>query len=61
MINFLITFLVMAVVIAIMSVGVIFGRKPVQGSCGGMNKIEGLGDCEICGGDMKKCESKNSY
>jgi hypothetical protein len=46
---FLVTFLIMAVVIVIMSVGVLFGRKPVQGSCGGMNNIIGLKECEICG------------
>jgi|MEHZ01.5.fsa_nt_MEHZ011524506.1_9 hypothetical protein len=49
MTTFLITFLVMAVVIVIMSIGVLFGRKPVQGSCGGMNNIAGLKECEICG------------
>ena len=53
---FLITFLVMAVVIVIMAVGVLFGRKPVQGSCGGMNNIVGLKECEICGGEPAKCE-----
>lgn len=39
----------MTVVIVIMSVGVLFGRKPVQGSCGGMNNIDGLNECEVCG------------
>jgi uncharacterized protein len=59
MASFLITFLVMAVVIVIMSVGVLFGRKPVQGSCGGMNNIEGMGECEICGGEPQKCKELN--
>ncbi len=52
----LITFLVIAVVVLIMSVGVLAGRKPVQGSCGGLNNIDGMQDCEICGGDRNKCE-----
>lgn len=39
-----------------MSVGVLMGRKPVQGSCGGLNQIDGMGECGICGGDMSKCE-----
>lgn len=60
MTSFLITFLVMAVVIAIMSVGVLFGRKPVQGSCGGMNNIDGLNKCEICGDEPAKCERSGS-
>ncbi len=50
----------MATVIVIMSVGVLFGRKPVQGSCGGMNNIEGMKECEICGGEPKKCQSTDS-
>jgi len=52
----LITFLVIAVVVLIMSVGVLAGRKPVQGSCGGLNNIDGMQDCAICGGDRNKCE-----
>ncbi len=32
---FLMTFVVMLVVIAIMAVGVIFGRHAIKGSCGG--------------------------
>ena len=52
----LITFLVIAVVVLIMSVGVLAGRKPVQGSCGGLNNIDGMQDCEICSGDRNKCE-----
>ncbi|MSR12589.1 MAG: (Na+)-NQR maturation NqrM [Gammaproteobacteria bacterium] len=51
-----ISFLLIAVVILNMSVGVLMGRKPVQGSCGGINQIDGMGECGICGGDMSKCE-----
>ena len=58
MTSFFITFVVMAVVIVIMSVGVLFGRKPVQGSCGGMNNIDGLKECEICGGEPLKCKNE---
>lgn len=56
MTSFLVTFLIMATVIVIMSVGVLFGRKPVQGSCGGMNNIDGLNECELCGGEPQKCK-----
>lgn len=52
----LISFVLIAVVILIMSVGVIMGRKPVQGSCGGLNNIAGMGECELCGGDQNKCD-----
>jgi hypothetical protein len=56
MMSLLVTFAVIALVVLLMSVGVLFGRKPVQGSCGGMNKISDLGECEICGGEPLKCE-----
>ncbi|MEX0963393.1 MAG: (Na+)-NQR maturation NqrM [Pseudohongiellaceae bacterium] len=48
----------MAVVLLVMSVGVLFGRKPVEGSCGGMNNIDGLKECEICGGKPQACTNK---
>lgn len=35
MMYFIVTFVVMLVVIAIMAVGVIFGRRAIKGSCGG--------------------------
>ena len=45
----LITFAVMLGVIAAMAVGVMNGRKPISGSCGGLNG----GGCELCGGGGK--------
>ncbi|MEQ1637534.1 MAG: (Na+)-NQR maturation NqrM [Methylococcales bacterium] len=48
---FLITFGVMVIVIAIMAIGVMFGRKAIKGSCGGgMNKAE----C-VC---VEKCDKR---
>ena len=48
---FLMTFVVMLVVIAIMAVGVIFGRRAIKGSCGGgMDKAA----C-IC---IEKCDKR---
>ena len=55
MTTLLFSFAIMVVVIVIMSVGVLMGRKPVQGSCGGINNLTG-GECELCGGDVNKCE-----
>jgi hypothetical protein len=49
-------FLVMLLLTAAMAIGVIAGRKPIAGSCGGM-KAMGLGtSCEVCGGDPARCE-----
>jgi uncharacterized protein len=45
---FLITFGFMLIVVAIMAVGVIFGRRAIKGSCGG------TGNC-IC---TEKCEKR---
>ena len=39
-----------------MSVGVIFDRKPLSGSCGGLNPN---GECSICGGDTNKCDNSS--
>ena len=50
-------FLLMLVLVAGMAVGVLFGRKPISGSCGGMKAL-GMGvSCEICGGDPDLCET----
>ena len=40
-----------------MSVGVIFNRKPLSGSCGGLSTD---GACSICGNDPNKCENDNT-
>ncbi|BBL74119.1 (Na+)-NQR maturation NqrM [Methylomagnum ishizawai] len=34
---FLVTFVIIAVVIALMAIGVMFGRAAIKGSCGGVN------------------------
>ena len=52
---------VLFLIIAMMSVGVLFGRKPIQGSCGGIGAALNEADyeCEFCGGDADKCETLN--
>ncbi len=47
-------------VMTIMAVGVIMGRKPISGSCGGVGAALGEDDyvCDICGGDPNKCEEQ---
>lgn len=56
----LVTLLAMLLFVAFMAVGVMFGRKPLTGSCGGVGKALGEKEyvCDICGGDESKCEEK---
>ncbi len=52
----LLTMVIMVVLVAGMAVGVIFGREPIKGSCGGLNNAGVEGECEICGGNTQRCE-----
>lgn len=42
----LITFSAFLIAVLIMSVGVLFKRKPIAGSCGGIANL--MGSCDIC-------------
>lgn len=48
-------FVLMLLVVLGMSVGVIMGRKPIAGSCGGIANLGIEKECSICGGDRQKC------
>ena len=48
-ITMLMSFAVLLLAIGIMSIGVLQGRAPIKGSCGGLNG----GGCELC---TRKCE-----
>jgi len=58
MIEILLAVILVAALIAAMAVGVLFGKKPISGSCGGVAAALGEPDysCEICGGDPMKCD-----
>ena len=58
MTTFIITLLVFALVLAIMAVGVIMGREPIKGSCGGMGALGIDQACDICGGDPQRCDEE---
>lgn len=60
MTTLLVVFGVMLAIVAAMAVGVIFGRKPISGSCGGMSAIGMDSACDVCGGDRKKCEKESA-
>jgi hypothetical protein len=42
-----------------MAVGVMRGRPPIAGSCGGLGAMGVDGACEICGGNPDKCEASD--
>ncbi|MEH6472879.1 MAG: (Na+)-NQR maturation NqrM [Halopseudomonas sp.] len=58
--TFFIVFAVFILVIVASSVGVIMGRKPIKGSCGGVGAALGETDytCPLCGDDPNKCEKE---
>ena len=55
---FFISMLVIGLVIAAMAIGVIMGRAPIKGSCGGIGALGIDQSCEICGGDPKRCDEE---
>jgi uncharacterized protein len=55
---FLASLIVMGVMVFAMAIGAIMGRKPLQGSCGGLGKIMGE-DCEFCD-DKDECPSEKA-
>ncbi len=58
--TWLLVFLIMLLVVLGMAIGVIFGRKPIAGSCGGIANLGIEKDCSICGGDRQKCAETNA-
>lgn len=56
--TFLLALGLVLLLIAGMSIGVIFGRKPISGSCGGVgNQIGGSGGgCSVCGRESGTCD-----
>ena len=46
----MLSFLIIVLAILAMGIGVLAGREPIKGSCGGLNG----GRCELCSGRCKK-------
>lgn len=62
MIDILLAVIIFAVLIGLMAIGVLMGRKPIAGSCGGVGAALGEQnyECEICGGDPIKCDEASN-
>ena len=50
---FVVSFGVLVMVVAAMAIGVMFGRTPIAGSCGGLNVVGGK-----CGSCSRPCASR---
>ena len=53
----ILAFVFMLLMVAAMAVGVLMGRKPISGTCGGMKALGMDMDCEICGGNPSLCDT----
>lgn len=62
MIDILLAVIIFAILIGLMAIGVLMGRKPIAGSCGGVGAALGEQnyECEICGGDPVKCDETSN-
>lgn len=60
MTTILATFVILLLVMAGMAVGVLFGREPIKGSCGGISQMTGRESCDLCGGNPAKCDEQAS-
>ncbi|WP_372965632.1 (Na+)-NQR maturation NqrM [Marinobacter sp.] len=58
--TFLLVLFIVVLLMVGMSVGVIFGRKPISGTCGGIGALGISSSCEICGGNTQKCEESRA-
>jgi uncharacterized protein len=50
--------LVIGLVILGMAIGVLAGRPPIKGSCGGMGALGVDSACVICGGNPQHCDEQ---
>ena len=57
MVTTLFAFGLMLLIVLGMALGVMFGRQPIKGSCGGMGALGIDSECEICGGNPARCDA----
>lgn len=56
----LLAFTVMLLVVAGMAIGVMTGRRPIAGSCGGIAQLGIEKECSFCGGKPERCEGRQA-
>lgn len=60
MTTFIVALVVVLLLVAGMAVGVLMGREPIKGSCGGIAALGIDTECEICGGNPHLCETEQN-
>ena len=58
MTTIVLAFVLMIALVVAMAVGVLMGRKPISGSCGGMASLGMDVACDICKGDKNICDDE---
>ncbi len=56
--TWLIVFGTMLAVVAAMAIGVMAGRRPITGSCGGIALLGIEKECAFCGGKRENCKRR---
>lgn len=62
MLELFLAFFVLALIMAGMAIGIIMGKTPLKGSCGGVGAAlnEKNYTCDLCEGDKNKCDDLSS-
>ena len=58
MVEVLFSVLIFLFIVGAMAVGVMMGREPIKGSCGGISALGLDTACDICGGDPTRCDAE---
>tara|TARA_B110000483_G_C18028209_1_gene477709 strand:- start:352 stop:609 length:258 start_codon:yes stop_codon:yes gene_type:complete len=63
MLELFLAFVVLVLIMAGMAVGIIMGKSPLKGSCGGVGAAlnESNYTCDLCEDDQKKCDDLSQY
>ena len=61
MAEIILSIIIFGLLVTGMAVGVLTGRKPIAGSCGGVGAALGEDNytCDICGDDPNKCDEQS--
>ena len=61
MAEIILSIIIFGLLVTGMAVGVLMGRKPIAGSCGGVGAALGEDNytCDICGDDSNKCDEQS--